>query len=413
MTKLSNISKQSKQVVVLYGTTALSVLIGVLNSVINTRSLIPEQYGDVRYVQNMISFISSLLLVGFFTSGSRLLALSKSELYSKGIRGAMVIILGITVLIITASMLFFYVFSIIKCQTNMSSLWLCSIAVCSGVLMSNYINTTAQGDNHIGRISIARLLPPLLYSMLAWLIYSNFGATPCLMLLLYNGLSVIILSFIIATTKPSFHNLRFFFKELFKENKTYGFNIYIGSLVGVSTGYIAGITLGLFCDNNASVGFYTLALTISTPLSMLPTIIGTTFYKRFATENCISKKVLISSFGLTAFSCLLFIAFIHIVVNLLYDESYRLVSIYAKWLAVGNSLHGLGDMINRFLGAHGQGRQIRNSAIGCGLTKTIGSFLFVYLWQIEGAVFSTILGSTIYFTFLLSYYLKYIKKQLL
>ena len=89
-------SKQVKQVGLLYVTTILGVLIGVLNSVINTRSLAPEPYGDVRYVQNIISFISSLLMFGYFVSGSRLLALSKSEEYSRRIRGIMVVILAIT-----------------------------------------------------------------------------------------------------------------------------------------------------------------------------------------------------------------------------------------------------------------------------------------------------------------------------
>ena len=68
------IDKQKKQVVLLYMTTALGVLVGVLSSVVNTRALPPELYGNVRYVQNIISFVSSLLLVGYFVSGSRLIA---------------------------------------------------------------------------------------------------------------------------------------------------------------------------------------------------------------------------------------------------------------------------------------------------------------------------------------------------
>ena len=351
------------------------------------------------------------LVCYLFVSGSRLLALSKDENYSRRIRGAMVVILTITIFIVMICMTIFYFVSVAQGKTNLKSLWLVSIPLCGNVLMLNYVNTTAQGDNHIGRISIARLAPSAIYCLLAYFIYRSFGATPILMLLLYNGISVLILFFVIWSTKPSFENLRLSFKQLYEENKSYGFNVYIGSVVGVSTGYIAGITLGYFCENNAGVGFYTLALTISHPLSMLPAIIGTTFFKRFANENRISRKIMFASFGITAISCLLFIAFIHIVVNLLYDESYSSVSTYAKWLSIGTSLHGLGDMINRFLGAHGQGRQIRNSAIACGTVKTIGSILFVYLWQINGAVLSAILGSSVYFACLIIYYLNYIKQQ--
>ena len=81
------LSKHNKQVVILYASSVIGMLIGVLNSVINTRYLTPDLYGDVRYVQNIISFVSSLLLFGFFTSGSRLLALSKDEQHSRQSRG--------------------------------------------------------------------------------------------------------------------------------------------------------------------------------------------------------------------------------------------------------------------------------------------------------------------------------------
>ena len=45
----------------------------------------------------------------------------------------------------------------------------------------------------------------------------------------------------------------------------------------VASNYLAGITLGVFNEDNTEVGFYTLALTVTTPLSTLPAIIGTTY----------------------------------------------------------------------------------------------------------------------------------------
>lgn len=72
-----------RQVVLPYVTTMLGVVLGVLASIINTRFLSPVDYGDVRYVQNIINFVASLLLFGYFLSGSRLLALSKDEYRSK------------------------------------------------------------------------------------------------------------------------------------------------------------------------------------------------------------------------------------------------------------------------------------------------------------------------------------------
>lgn len=405
------LSKQKKQVIILYGATLLGLLVGVLNSVINTNFLPPDQYGDVRYVQNIIAFVSSILLFGYFTSGSRLLALSKNEQYSQRIRGAMCFILGLSIILLMFIMTILYFVSISKGESNMIPIYLVAIPLCGNVVMLNYVNTTAQGDNHIGRLSAARLVPSLVYCILAYLIFTYFSCTPVIMLALYNGSALLILGVIIFSTKPSFRGLKKSLHFLNEENKTYGWNIYWGSIFGVSTSYIAGITLGQFSDNNANVGFYTLALTISTPLNTLPAIIGTTYFKQFATYKSIPVKVWRASVSLTLLSLFCYIIFIKYIVELLFDESYSSVSIYASYLAIGMSFHGLGDMINRFLGAHGQGSQIRNAAFSCGTIILLGSTILVYYWGINGAIFTKACSSIVYFSVLFVYYLSFCKRK--
>ena len=109
---MKKLSKSRLQVIVLYLCTLLGLLLGVVVSVINTRSLDPELYGSFRYVQNIISFISSLLLFGFFTSGSRLLAISNNEDHSSSIRGAMMVILSSTIVILMLCMGVLYLINI-------------------------------------------------------------------------------------------------------------------------------------------------------------------------------------------------------------------------------------------------------------------------------------------------------------
>ena len=405
------LSNRKKQVFLLYGSSVVGLLVGVLNSVLNTRVLSPELYGDVRYVQNIISVVSSILLVGYFTSGSRLLAISKSDNYSRSIRGAMCIILCCALLILMLTMSILYIVSIARGDDNLISLYLIAIPVCGNALMLDYVNTTAQGDNHIGRIAIARCVPFSIYFIVAYFVFKLFGASPELMLLMYNGIAVIILSLVISSTNPSFKSLKQAFYELQKENKAYGFNVYLGSLIAVSTQYLAGIALGHFCDDNSNVGFYTLALTLATPLTMLPSIIGTTYFKEFASSNHISKRILFSSLGLTLLSFLLFIIAIQYVVSFLYNESYSAVGIYASFIAIGTSFHGLGDMLNRFLGAHAKGKEIRNGALACGIMAVFGNVVFVYLWGIYGAIATRILSSMTYFIAMFYFYIRFSKKH--
>ena len=400
------LSKQNKQVVILYASTLLGTLLGVLSSVINTRFLDPIDYGDVRYVQNIINLIASLLLFGYSRSGSRLLALSCEEKNSKKIRGCMVIILifaSIILLIATGCNYFFHI-----THPRLAYLFLVSLPVCLYTLFNDYINTTAQGDNHIVRISINTLLPVLLYVPLGFIIYSSYGATSTKMILLQWGINSLVAVIVIISTKPSFKGLRSTFVQLHEENKNYGIQLYYGSLVMVATNYIAGITLGMFNEDNTNVGFYTLALTVTGPLSMLPAIIGTTYFKEFAHQSRIPDKVLKMTLLMTILSCLAFILLIHPIVKFLYSDSYSQVGVYASWLAIGYCVHGVGDMLNRYLGSHGEGKFIKNASFVCGTFKIFGFSLLVYLWDMNGALLTCVVSSIIYFICMAFYYKKFV-----
>jgi len=401
-------SKQRKQVVVLYISTLLGVLLGVLSSIINTRFLDTASYGDVRYVQNIINFIASLLLFGYFLSGSRLLALSNNEQYSRRLRGCLVLILlaAGSVLILSCFLCYFFHY---KSNLIVAHLFLISIPVCLSPLLSNYVNTIAQGDNHIGRLSLSRFLPLAVYIPLAYFLFSLYGASSSKMLLLQLGVQTLICIIIICSTRPVFKQVKPIFKVLNQENKDYGFQLYIGSLVMVATNYIAGITISIVNNDNTEVGFYTLALTVTSPLATLPAIIGTTFFKKFASENRIPTRVLKFSILLTIVSCIVFILVIKPVVTYIYSERYAPVGTYAIWLALGFSVHGFGDMINRYLGSHGQGKSIRNSSIFNGVFKVFGFTVLVYYFNTEGALLTNVICSFIYCGTLIYYYLKFVK----
>lgn len=406
-----NISKQGKQVAILYVSTFLGTLLGVLASIINTRFLEPTHYGDVRYVQNIINLIASLLLFGYFHSGSRLLAISRSTEYSGQIRGLMVIILLVATGVLTIGTFANYAIHGFFGESAVAYLFLVSLPVCSHPLLLNYINTTAQGDNHIGRMSAARILPSLLYIPIAYWIYSRCGATSARMILLQWGVASLLLAGIIVSTRPRFEGLKSIWKELHEENKTYGLQVYYGQLAMVATNYVAGITLGIFNADNANVCYFTLAVTITSPLILVPSIIGQTYFKEFAGQSYIPQALMRNTVLITCVSCTAYILLIKPLVSLLYPETYSVLGDYAAMLAVGCSIHGFGDMINRYLGAHAQGAAIRNASFWCGILKMGGYVGLVYLWNIQGALLTNILSSITYTFVLYSYYRNYIKRR--
>ena len=399
--------KQRRQIVILYGSTLAGVLLGVLSSIVNTRFLDPAEYGDVRYVQNIINFLATFLVFGYFLSGARLMALSDDRQYVARIKGTMILVLCVACFVLSMAMPVCYFLHANK--PAVAVLFLASMPVCFYPLFLNYIDQTAQGDNQIVHLSMARLLPYLFYVPIGYAVYSHFGATSVRMVLLQWGLYSLIYVGIIIATRPAFNNLRPIWGQLNDENRRYGLQLYIGSLVMVSTNYLAGISLGYFNHDNSEVGFYTLALTVTTPLAALPSIIGTTYFKKFAKQPCIPRKVILVTVAMTAATCVLFVLLIHPVVRFLYTDKYAVVGTYASILSVGFCIHGLGDMFNRYLCSHGQGVSVRNASIANGIFKIFGYTVLVALFNTNGAIATTIICDVVYFSCLMYYYLKFTK----
>ena len=402
------LTKHKKQIVILYVSTLLGVLLGMLSSIVNTRFLSPVEYGDVRYTQNIINFIAVFLLFGYFLSGSRLMALSNDTFYCRRVKGMMIVILTFACLVLSLSM--FVCYFLHSSSPSVAKLFLVSMPVCFYPLFLNYIDQTTAGDNQMGRLSLARVLPYLIYIPLAYVCYSLFGASSVRMVLLQWGIYSLVYIGIIISTKPLFRNLKPIWVSLQEENRQYGIQLYIGSLVMVATNYLAGISLGYFNSDNSEVGFYTLALTVTAPLVALPTIVGTTYFKKFASQPCIPTKVIVFTVLMTMATCVMFILLIHPVVVFLYTDQYAVVGTYATYLSVGFCIHGLGDMFNRYLCSHGQGVAVRNASIANGVLKILGYTVLVHLFNTYGAIATTILCDVVYFGCLVYYYLKFVKE---
>lgn len=392
-----NLNKSKRQVILLYSCTIIGIFLGVLVSIVNTRFLEPSSYGDVRYVNNIIAFFSGIFLFGYFVSGSRLLALAKDKDEANKIKGGLVFILGITIILMIVVMLISGFIHDYCLHKKFYYLFYLVVPVCGSTLLLNYINTSSQGDNSITTIAFARLLPQLIYIIIAFLVYKYSGASAEKMLLLQNGIAVIILLLLIFKNSPNFSSLKQTLYKLKDENKKYGLQVYYGSLANLSIQYIAGVSLGVFGNDNTNVGYYTLALTVTSPLMMLPNVIGTTYFKQFAHQSFIPRKLLLGTYLMSIASLCAFIILIYPIVDILYNDSYANVAFYASVMAIGFTLHGLGDVYNRFLGAHGKGSYLRNAAWISGFISLVGYTIGIYFYGITAAIITRILSSSIYY----------------
>ncbi len=398
--------RKSKQVGSLYSSMILGTIIGIGVSVVNTRFLGPQQYGDLKFLQTLFTFVVIFLTLGLFVSGSRLLAIDKNETIKRGLTGNLLLLAAaISVLLIVG----FFVFSFYEERLFNNELG-AIIRIFSPLLFvfpfRICLENIMQGDNKIYELSLFRVLPQVLYLIGA--ISFNYFVPLSLasaLLIQMGTLALIIVVFIIKL-KPEIGNMKRHVSVIWQENKTYGFPVYIGILANVATGHLGGLSIGYFIDN-VNVGYYALALVTATPLTMIPSAVGTTFFKDFANRNTMPQKATAITFVLSICALVIFFLLIKEVILLLYSAKYIAAVPLAYLVSIGCVFHGLGDYYNRFLGAQGRGKDLRNSAFAQGVWNVLGFTVLVYFLGVKGAAITKCFSGIIYFVALFIYYNKF------
>lgn len=384
----------------------LGIVFGIGVSMVNTRLLGPQSYGDLKFLQNLFNFVVIFLTLGVFVSGSRLLALKKNEQIKNQIIGGMVILATIMSAVL---ILLLFVFSFYEEQLFNNELGRV-IRIFSPLLFvfpfQMFLRNVMQGDNRIYELSALRILPKILYLGGAIAFNYFFDLTLISALSIQFFTLILIISILTLRLKPRFNNIKKTISTIWEENKRYGIYDYTGTIVGTASASLGGLTIGYFM-NNTNVGFFSLALTITAPLAMIPNAVGTTFFKDFANRNHIPRKASVFT-AILSFSALLFLLLvIKQVVILLYSSEYLAVIPLVYIISFGNLFHGFGDYINRFMGAHGQGKFLRNTAIAVGSINIIGYFVLVYFFGIIGASITRLMGGIVYFFVMNYFYRKY------
>jgi O-antigen/teichoic acid export membrane protein len=280
--------------------------------------------------------------------------------------------------------------------------------------LTNYFETLYQADNRITELSKTRLYPKIGFFFTALIIYFLLEKTTInkhgLVWLFY----LLTLGFVYLNSLKrinlSFKNLKTNISEIWEYNKSFGFDVYIGSVLAVGFASLSGVIISYFGNDNTGVGFYSLAFTFASPLTLIPNVIATTHYKEFAQQNNIPKKLTHITIALTLSALVVLWIIVGPFINIFYAPSFHPVIKLNFIVSIGMALHGLADYYNRFLGAHGKGKILRNSSIIIGISLLVANVVLIPIWGATGAAFARLIGGAIYlFNMLFSYRLNYYK----
>ena len=310
MIKLLFSNKRIKQISALYSSMIVGVLLGIIVSVMNTRFLGPEAFGDYKFIHSVYTFFSIILAFGFLVTVSKLLADKKNDKIRKELIGSSFVISSIIgIIFVTAIFAFAFVQKSFFAK-DLSALFMMLSPLFFFIPFLRGFENIYQGENRIYELAIFRIAPQVFYIIIVLFLYKfNMINLQTALITQLSIFGLVVLSSI-CFLKPSFKNLKNTIKLILHENRLYGFNVYIGSVVGVASTQLGPLAISFFSDSsNIDVGFFSLALTITMPLALIPTVVGTTMFKEFANKNEISKKatqstILISVLSLGIFALL-------------------------------------------------------------------------------------------------------------
>ncbi|HLN22189.1 MAG TPA: oligosaccharide flippase family protein [Bacteroidales bacterium] len=403
-----------RQVASLFAVNLVIIPLSIVSNIFITRFLGPVAFGDFKFMTYIFSLAMVIFTFGFFQAGNRAIVLSNDKKRTRELYGSMVVVLAALFVVMCIALVIYTLLDRNISEKGLRTALLIVIPFTWIFLLMNYFEVLFQADNKISLLGKSRLYPKLIFlavTLLFYLVFAGYKGDRLLIIWIIFFVSHAAgFLYILYQVHPLFSNMQERLKEIFHFNKTYGFNVYVGTLFNVAMNSLSGLLISYFGVDNSGVGYFSLAMTIAEPLSFIPNVIATTHYKEFASKTSIAKRLTLITVGVSVFALVLCWILVGPFINIFYGAEFRPV-IYLTFIgSIGIILHGTGDYYNRFMGSHGRGKALRNSAIIVGIVLFICNFTLIPLFGETGAAYTKILAGLTYLLSMLWYYKRLVKQ---
>lgn len=409
---LSN--KYVAQYLQLLSSTLLVIVLQFLVTMLFTNNMQTTEFADYKQVTNTLLLFQSLFLFGFpFTISFLIARYSDNKEKIQKFIGIGLEIIIVSVLAIYLCLIIFVILQSVLSFHIIPDYWILFFPLSIIPLMQYYLEYVCMGMNKIQLLSIQKLSTQISMIVLLLISIAIFSRISLNLAILIYGISnfvIILLSFL--SLRPIFRGNSEEKSEVLSVNPGVGFPTYIGGLFSVASVRLVTVIVAYFVTRD-EYAFYSLAITISTPLGPFVSSLGSILYKKFSTEERINTRFL-QLISLTIFAvAILYIVGTTIFVPILFGDAYIGSIIFAQIIGIGSLLSGFGDVFNRFLGSKGEGKSIKQSAITSGVANLLSSIVLLPFFGALGASISRFFSNAIYLIMIALSYRGYTKKEML
>lgn len=407
--------KRFRQASSLFAVNIVGIPIGLLTSIFLTRYLGADSFGDLKFLQTVFAVAVLVFSFGFFQAGNRALVVNEDKDRAREYYGAELVILVGLFMLMSLALTIYALYDPNVLSKGLGYELLCLIPFGWLYLLLQYFEVLFQADNKIRLLAKVRLYPKLSMLFAVTILYLFFMEIEGNRLLIAFGLyifvEIVAYVSIIIKLKISFKGLTSRVKEIWGFNRSFGFDVYLGSLFAVGLAQVSGVLISYFGVDNRGVGFYALALALSAPLAFIPNTIATTSYKDFCGKSRIPPQLLMITLIISFLSLISLLVLVPPFVRYFYGSQFESVIDLSLVVSVGVLVHGMADFFNRYLGANGQGRALRNSSFMVGGSALVSNLFLIPLWGEMGAAYARAITGIVYFFIIYYFYRVYVSSN--
>ncbi len=404
-------SRTTRQVIILYSSHIIFMVLGLAAATFNVRLLGIKEYGIFAFLITITGFTQLFFNFGIFNAGSYLLAHNTDTRTERQLAGALTL-LALVMGLLYAGFIFgcsFFVDSLFHTSVNHILRSVSPLFI--ALPLQSLLPQLARGTNRIKYLALFRILPKLFYvGLIVWLLFASYNPWRPGFLFALNlatisaGVFIVLLLF-----KPAFSNLRRTLRLIWQKNHTYGIHIYFGQITNQTTYRLDGLFITWFVGTT-SLGFYSLARTLTMPMALLSQSVGTSLFRSFASKEKIPKRVIYINF-IWLSSCVIGLALLSrfIIPWFFTDKALPAVKLVLP-LAMAGFFQGMYQPYV-FLASKGKGKWIRNIAFAEGSVNVIGNFVLIYYWGAMGAALASAASKFVTWVMHLYYYKRYLRQN--
>ena len=393
MVKTGSNNSVRRGAVYIYLSLLMALVFGLASSSLTARWMSESELGRYRFIISCVSVIASSMTLGMLASAGTLLAgrggRTFRTLVARGASTQAWLVAGGCAVGVGVAL-------VVNGNQEFSGLWVFAALLGGATAWPLLLQEVLRASANFKGLAMLNAAPTALFFLLLGgsnLFSWPLNATRCVILFFLS--QGIVAFFLISHYGIAIKPHRVGFAYLFKRNTNLGLNVYWASFLAAFSAQ-AGIFSLQFVRTPADVAIFSLAVTVSAPLTMLPSAVGTAYFSRLAGGNRFPPNVLRYSWLAAAFLAVCFGMVVPFAVQFLYGDRYSGVAVSAQICGVAAVLHGMGDVYNRFFLANRETRLLLVVAAVVCFVGLIISLIAGLFFGSVGASIARLIASGVY-----------------